>query len=267
MKKIITSDQQQVAFYQSGPQHHTPLVLLHGFCEDSSVWEPMLPHLTEIPLIRMDLPGFGGSDLPASIQMEDYAHAVHSALQLLGFQRCVLIGHSLGGYVALSYLRHHGEHLAGMGLFHSHPYPDDDERIKNRRRGIETLQQGKRDLYVAQLFPGLFAPKFREAHPEIIQKMTEMGRRQDAAGIIAALEAMIARPSYEQTLKTAPCPVQFILGEADTLVPLESGLKAAVMPPSSDLHVLPGVGHMGIWEDTEACAGFLRDFYDRVIRG
>ena len=93
-----------------------------------------------------------------------------------------------------------------------------------------------------------------------------MGRRQDAAGIIAALESMIARPSYEQTLKTATCPVQFILGEKDALIPLESGLKAAVMPPASDLHVLPGVGHMGIWEDTEACAGYVRDFYDRVIQ-
>jgi pimeloyl-ACP methyl ester carboxylesterase len=236
-------------------------VLLHGFCEDSSVWEPMLPLLSDTPVIRMDLPGFGGSDLPASIQLRDYAHDIHSALQLLGIQRCVLVGHSLGGYVALEYLKHYGEYLAGMGLFHSHPYPDNETQINNRRRGIETLQQGKRDLYVAQLFPGLFAPDFREKHPEIIQQMTEMGRRQTTAGIIAALEAMIARPSNEQTLKTASCPVQFILGEKDALIPLENGLKAAILPPSSNLQVLPGVGHMGIWEATETCAGMVAAFY------
>lgn len=248
MKHILISQQRRIACYFDKPPTGTPLVLLHGFCEDSTVWEAMLPYLNDASLLRIDLPGFGGSDLPVSSNLEYYARDVHEALQALGVQQYRLIGHSLGGYVALEYARLYGAHLSELVLLHSHPYPDDETRIQNRRRGIEMLQQGKRDLYVAQLFPNLFAPEFAEKHPEIIQKIIENGQRQSPAGIIAALEAMIARPSYEPVLQQCACPVRFILGEKDTLIPLESGIRAATMPTVSSLHILKGVGHMGMWE-------------------
>lgn len=265
MNTIQISEQQQIGYAADGPEQSIPLVLLHGFPADSSVWEPMLPHLSGLRVIRMDLPGFGASSMPASVQLADYAHAIHEALQALNVPVCVLVGHSMGGYVALEYLKHHATHLAGLVLVHSHPYPDDEPRIQNRRRGIETLQQGKRDLYVSQAFASQFAPAFSKAHPDIVQKLTESGKRQNAGGIIAALEAMISRRSYEEVLKHAACPVQFILGAEDGLVPLESGLKAATMPPVSDVHVFPGVGHLSMWEATEECARFLREFYDRTV--
>ncbi len=251
MKHILISNQRRIACYYEKQPAGTPLVLLHGFCEDSSVWEAMLPYLDQQHLIRIDLPGFGGSDLPVVANLEYYARDVHEALQALGIQQCRLIGHSLGGYVALEYARQYSAHLSELGLFHSHPYPDDETRIQNRRRGIEMLQQGKRDLYVAQLFPNLFAPEFAEKHPEIIQKLIKNGQKQSPAGIIAALEAMIARPSYEPVLRHCTCPVRFILGEKDALIPLEDGIRAATMPVVSSLHVLKGVGHMGMWEAPE----------------
>lgn len=265
MKKIKISDQQEIAYFFDGPTHHTPLVLLHGFCEDASVWDPILPYLQDVPVLRLNLPGFGESSMPDSIRMEDYAHAILSAVTLLGHQRCVLVGHSLGGYVALEYLRHHPEHLVGMGLFHSHPFPDDDEKKNNRRRGIETLQQGKRDLYVTQLFPGLFTPAFVKEHPEVIATLTEAGKQHESGGIIAALEAMIARPDHSVTLKNAEYPVLFILGEEDKLVPLEETLQAATWPVMSDIHVLPGVAHMGMWESTEESAEALKKFWEYCL--
>jgi 3-oxoadipate enol-lactonase len=264
MKTIEISEQQHIGYATDGPSRPIPLVLVHGFPSDSSVWEAMLPHLSDLPVIRIDMPGFGASSMPASVQLADYAHAIHEALQKLNVQVCVLAGHSMGGYVALEYLKHHGTHLAGLTLLHSHPYPDDEPRIQNRRRGIETLQQGKRDLYVTQLFPSQFAPAFVKEHPATIQKLTDSGKRQEAAGIIAALEAMINRRSYEDALKHAACPVQFILGAEDGLVPLEMGLKAATLPAKAEVHVLPGVGHMSMWEAPEECARFLREFYEGI---
>ena len=265
MKQIRISEKQQIGYYMNGPKHDTPIVLLHGFCEDSSVWAPMLPHLDQLPLIRMDLPGFGGSDVPPSARMEHYADALHAALHLLDVRRCVLIGHSLGGYIAQEFLLRHPEMLAGVGLFHSHPYPDNAERIVIRKRGIEMLQQGKKDLYVSQLFPGLFAPAYAAAHPEVVQALIEKGKQQPAAGIIAAIEAMIERPAYFKALENAHCPVQFLLGAEDAIIPLDGALKAAAMPAVSDLHVLQGVGHMGMWEAPEQCAQYVREFYALVF--
>ncbi len=265
MKKIQISGQQEIAYYLDGPAGALPLVLIHGFCEDASVWDPILPFLEPLPLIRLDLPGFGGSGLPVSGSVEAYAEAIHAALQLLEVKKCVLVGHSLGGYVAQEYMQRYPEHLGGVVLFHSHPYPDSAERIEIRRRGIEMLRHGKRDLYVTQLFPGLFAPAFAAAHPEVVGALIENGKKQHPEGIIAAIEAMIGRPAYLKTLEQAPCPVQFLLGAEDALIPLDNALKAAALPPVCDLHVLPGVGHMGMWEAPEKCGQFVRGFYAMVF--
>lgn len=264
MKRIQISEQQAIGYSTNGPITTTALVLLHGFCEDSSVWDKMWPLLDGIPVIRMDLPGFGASDLAAHPGTDVYADSIFNALQLLGVQKCMLVGHSLGGYIALEYMNRHPEHLSAVSLFHSHPYPDNEERIIVRRRGIEMLRQGKRDLYVSQLFPGLFAPTFAAEHPEIIQKMIEMGKKQHPEGIIAALETMISRPAFLQTLEQASCPVQFLLGSADALIPLDGALRAAALPAVCDLHIIPGVGHMGMWEAPEVCAGFLLNEYLRI---
>ena len=261
MKRIELSGHQKIGYSIDGPTSTTPLVLLHGFCEDASVWAPMLPHLDALPLIRLDLPGFGVSSLPAAAQMDVYAAAVYAALQGLEVERCVLLGHSFGGYLALEYMSRYPEHLAGVGLFHSHPYPDNPERIAIRRRGIEMLEQGKRDLYVSQLFPGLFASAFAAEHPDIVQALIAKGKEQEAKGIIAAIEAMISRPAYLLALEQATCPVQFILGAEDALIPMDNALRAAALPDICDLHIIPGIGHMGMWEAPEHCAALVREFY------
>ena len=111
--------------------------------------------------------------------------------------QCVLVGHSLGGYVALEFAATRRHSLAGLGLFHSHPFPDNEARIAIRKRGIEMLRSGKRDLYVAQLFPNLFAPAFSLKHPDVVNAMIARGKEQPAEGIIAALEAMIWRVDHQ----------------------------------------------------------------------
>jgi pimeloyl-ACP methyl ester carboxylesterase len=241
------------------------LVLLHGFCEDSSVWSELLPHLSGVPTFCLDLPGFGTAPQPASAGMEGYAQAVRDALDAAGIGKCVLVGHSMGGYAALEFAARWPERLAGLGLFHSHPYADPPERLAARLRGIEMLRSGKKDLYVTQLFPGLFAPAFAEAHPEVVNALIFNGKKQSADAIIAALEGMMHRRDHQDTLRNLSCPVQFLLGAEDALVPLDMGLQSATLPSQADVRVLPGVGHMAMFEATEVVVQALREFWQRSM--
>lgn len=263
MKTLRLADGRRIACYPGG--EHTgddlPLVLLHGFCEDSSVWDAVLPLLGDVPTWRMDLPGFGTSDLPPAPGMEVYAASVQEALEALGIGRCVLAGHSMGGYTALAFAKKYPDRLAGLSLVHSHPYSDGPERIEGRRRGIETVQAGKKDLYVAQLIPGLFAPLFASAHPETVDALVQRGRQQPGEGIVAALEGMIARVEQLDTLRDCRFPVQFILGDLDAIIPLEDALAAATQPTVADIRVLPGVGHLAMLEQPQQTASMLRDFW------
>ena len=262
MKNTLVADNRRIAYQLTGPSESLPLVLLHGFCEDASVWDGFIPHLDGLRVVRIDLPGFGESDLPTAPGIEIYADAVLAVLESLSVKKCVLVGHSMGGYTALAFAEKYPERLAGLGLFHSHPFEDTPEGIANRRRGIEMLQSGKRDLYVAQLFPTLFTESFAKANPDLINALIDNGKRQSPEGIVAALEGMIARKNHENMLRTSTCPVQFLIGSEDAIAPPDRVLQAAVLPAIADVHVLPGVGHMGMLEAAEKTAGIVRRFWE-----
>lgn len=266
MKHALIANGRRISCEVNGRAKSLPLVLLHGFCEDHTVWNPMLLQLKGLRLVRVDLPGFGGSDLPVVPGMDGYADAVCAVLNDLGIARCVLIGHSMGGYTALAFARKYPERLAGWGLFHAHPFPDGEPQRENRRRGIETLRQGKKDRYIAQLFPGLFAPEFAAAHPEVVETLVKRGRRQPAEGIIAALQGMLERPDHQETLRQATVPVQFLIGEKDALITVEQRQQMTPLPPIADLHLLAGVGHMAMHEAPEKAATLLRDFHALCVQ-
>jgi pimeloyl-ACP methyl ester carboxylesterase len=261
--QALVSNGRRLAYRLNGrPGKKPPLVLVHGFCEDGTVWDPMLPSLRGRRVIRPDLPGFGGSDLPLAPGMETYADAICALLNELAVERCVLVGHSMGGYAALEFAAKYGERLAGLGLFHSHAFVDTAEKKENRRRGLDMLRAGKKDLYVAQLFPSLFAPAYAERHPEVVQALVRRARRFSADGIAAGLEGMIDRRDHHATLRALACPGLFVLGADDTVVTPETALPAAAAPPVAVLHVLPGVGHMGMFEATDAAAQAVRAFVE-----
>lgn len=263
MKNLLNVNGQNVTYFSDASNGFPlpPLVLLHGFCEDASVWNPVLAEISGSTVLRINLPGFGDSDIPLTTGMEVYADTVCAVLNELGIERAVLAGHSMGGYATLAFAQAYPERLAGFSLVHSHPYPDTPEGIEKRRRGIDMVRSGKKDLYVAQLFPALFAQPFAKTHPDVVETLVQTGREQPAEGIIAALEGMISRENHLNTLRDSACPVQFILGEQDAIVPLEDALAAATLPSQVDIRVLPGVGHMGMFEATEAIATALRDFW------
>jgi len=219
MKFCNASSGNRVAYSMVHNYHeHTPIMLVHGFCEDQSVWSPLLVRLETKSLILIDLPGFGASDLPSVQDMTAYSEAILGVLDAEKIEQCILIGHSMGGYAALEFASKWPERLAGLGLFHSHPFEDSEERKTARLRGIDTLKSGKRDLYVSQLFPNLFAPKFLKQNPDTLDELISNGKRQSPEGISAALQAMLTRRDHQQTLSAAKCPVLFILGAQDTLV-------------------------------------------------
>lgn len=265
--KFCTTPKGARVSYQFVPgKDSIPLILLHGFCEDHTVWHSIQSMLSPHTHLLVDMPGFGASDVPTPPDMRTYAEAVLAVLEDAGIERCILAGHSMGGYVALEFAAHWPERLAGLGLIHSHPFEDNAERKTARQRGIETLQAGKRDLYVSQLFPNLFPASFLANHPTLLKSLIDNGKKQSPEGISAALQAMIGRRDHQATLRNLQSPVLFLLGALDTLVPPEQGLLGALLPQLCDVHLLPNIGHMAMFESPEETAAILNSFWDFCIQ-
>lgn len=244
-----------------------PLVLLHGLCEDHTIWDDIVPALEPHGLVfRIDLPGFGESELPdeAAPGMEGYIWALITLIFEFNMGRMALVGHSLGGYIALRAATQMWHMLNGMALIHSHPFRDTPERAEGRRRSIEILEQGHKERFVRQLFPSLFAPRFAQEHPEVVEKCIQMGLRQPTEGIITAMKAMLERWDHTGTLKWFQRPVMAVLGDEDKLVPVEDTRRAVEQARTHEVHVLKGVGHMSMFEAREALIEHLLRFWERL---
>ncbi|HPE98341.1 MAG: alpha/beta hydrolase [Chitinophagales bacterium] len=240
-----------------------PLLLLHGFCEFSMVWDPVLILLDDrYRLIIPDLPGSGRSPVGASWTMHDLAADLLVLLDQEGLDEVVVMGHSMGGYLAMEMLAGYPERLTGIGLIHSHVYADTEEKKESRRKAIRFVGENGARAYVRQLVPGLFAPLTDRV---LVRAEIDALDDQDPEGLQQALEAMINRLSTEDVLQNAHLPVLMVQGHHDTLLPMENLLAQAALAPQTELYVLPQAGHMGMLEQPREMAGHINDYLSRFI--
>jgi pimeloyl-ACP methyl ester carboxylesterase len=253
---------QKVAYEVEGEGR--PIVLLHGFCEDRSVWETLKAGLREAScqVVSIDLPGFGGSEAVPGISIAQMAETAQAVLSELGISRCILIGHSMGGYVSLAFARQFPDQLLGLGLFHSHPYADAEEKKASRQKSADFIRRQGHALFVKQLIPSLFAPKFARDNAMLIHQLSYQAARYPSEGIIAALEAMAQRPDESTTLAQLAVPALFIVGKEDTAIPAEQSLAQLHLPARASIHLLENVGHMGMLEASTKTLAILREFVE-----
>lgn len=106
-----------------------PVMFVHGFGEMGDVWRQQLDILkTKFRLIVPDLPGSGGSQMVSDMSVEGMADVLETILGHESISNCVIIGHSMGGYVTLAFAEKYPENLLAFGLFHSTAFPDSEEK-------------------------------------------------------------------------------------------------------------------------------------------
>jgi pimeloyl-ACP methyl ester carboxylesterase len=242
-----------------------PVVLLHGFAEDGAVWEPVLQGLSaNIRLLIPDLPGSGRSQLAAVTTIESMAAAVKAILDKEGIERCILVGHSMGGYIALAFAEAYPERLLAFGFFHSTAYADTEEKKAGRARSIAFIREHGAAPFIRQSTPSLFAPETREDRPGLVEDMISRYCGFSADALAAYLEAMMQRLDRVSVLARSGVPVLFIIGEKDQVVLPEQALSQVAVPALSYLHILLKAGHMGMLEEPAAGAAIIQSFVNFI---
>ncbi len=238
------------------------IIWLHGFTENREIWDHHIGFIGDTYThISINLPGTGGSDLPGTpLTIDTLALSVKAVLDAEQIGTCIIIGHSMGGYTALSFAAQFPGVLNGFCLYHSSAFADSEEKKTNRQKAINLIRNEGKDVFVKAMVPNLFAEAFVAANPEVIAAVTQESLKVAAASLIAYYEAMIKRPERTLVLEQATCPIQFIIGGKDTAVPFEQSMQQAHLPNTSWIHILDEAGHMGMYEAKDACAVFVRDF-------
>lgn len=225
------------------------LVLLHGFIESMAIWDDFTKVLSRsFKVIRIDLPGHGKTPLiEKTHSMELMASCVKAVLEYLEVKSCVMIGHSMGGYVTLEFAKQYPEKLKGMCLFHSHAAADTEEVKENRRRTIEMIKLNRKG-FIKQFIPDLFAEANVLNCSGEIDRLCHVADKMTGHSIIAALQGMKERSGKLDLLLNTPIPVLFIAGKEDMRIPVQNVLAQAILPRHSEVLVLADVGHMGFIE-------------------
>lgn len=258
-------------FYsESGVSHlNTPLVLLHGFCETQQVWNrferALSPHFR---VLSPDLPGFGNSPLPAGdFRLPDVAEALRSWLKELGIPRCILLGHSLGGYVSLAFLEKYPEMVEGIGLMNSTAYSDSEEKKRSRDNVIRFVEKHGVEKFIDSFVPQLFNSKKREQLKEEIEELRSIARSTPKESLIRYTKAMQQRKDRLEVLKHFRKPILYLVGEEDQSLPLEDSKKQVRALSNYEVHILQETGHMAMYEkpkeSLEAIRNFVHYVYDK----
>jgi pimeloyl-ACP methyl ester carboxylesterase len=238
------------------------LVLLHGFGEDGDVWKEQFAIFPNHLLLIPDLPGTGESELIEDMSMEGLADCIKGWLDSIGLadEKITLIGHSMGGYIALAFAEKYPDKLSAFGLFHSTAFADTEEKKETRRKGIKFMEQHGGYEFLKTTIPNMFAPAVKEEKSYLIDDQIKAVRNVDGAALVKYYESMIRRPDRTAVLENSRVPVLFVMGKFDNAVPLKDVLKQCHLPRLSYIELLQNSGHMGMVEETERTNNILTEF-------
>lgn len=250
----------QLAYEEHGSG--LPVVFVHGYPLDHSIWSPLVPLLQDhARLILPDLRGFGQTPLPEGEEaytMRVLADDLLDLLDRLQIEKAVLVGMSMGGYVALAFANAYPQRLAGLGLVSTQARADSPEKRQDRMKTAEQVRRRG----VARTLDGM-AQKLT-VRSELVPPLKELITHQNAKTVRAALKAMAERRDMTENLANISVPALVIHGTEDTLIPLERSQEMNQLLGWSWLVEIPGAGHVPMLENPEQVADALHKFFHTV---
>jgi 3-oxoadipate enol-lactonase len=238
-----------------------PLVFIHGFPHNRGLWSPQIGALVDhCRCIAPDLRGFGETTAAGPYSMDQYADDVAQLISRLEVSRVVIVGLSMGGYVAFAFWRRYKDLVRGLVLADTRSTADTEEAKRKRYELIALAQERGSDAVAAAQITGMLGSTTRENHPDIVERVRQMLAAAPVEGVIGALKAMIDRPDSTPTLPTITVPTLVIVGEEDVLTPPKDARAMHEKIAGSRLELIRGAGHLSNVERPAAFNHVVSEF-------
>ena len=263
-KTVIYAKDQKDLYYRVIGTGEKVLVLLHGIPLTGSIFDQQIEYLkNDCRLIVPDLPGSGLSPYNEALQsVDDFADCVHVILQNEQVEQCILLGHSMGGYITLAFLEKYPEMLEGFGFIHSTAYADSEEKKQVRQRNINFIAEHGVADFLKLFVPSSFSERYKDEHPDKVSELTEATKTFTPEALQQYQRILKNRPDRSYLLKDNEKPAFFFIGKQDTAVPLNDILQQVSLPKIASVHIAEKAAHMGMWEASDELNVAIKEYVE-----
>jgi pimeloyl-ACP methyl ester carboxylesterase/acyl-CoA thioesterase FadM len=242
-----------------------PVLFVHGFPLDRTLWRHQLAALAHCKRIAPDLRGAGASSVPADgYSMARYADDLVAVLDALNVPQAVVCGLSMGGYIAFELVRRHAARLKALVLADTRAEADSEEGRRTRDELVALAERDGAGAVAARMLPRVLARTTLEEQPELVSEVKAMMERCPVPGVVGALRAMRDRPDSTDALAAIAVPTLVLVGEEDEVTPPASARRMAAGIRGARFVSIPAAGHLAPLEQPLAVGRALAEFVDSL---
>ncbi len=238
------------------------VVFLHAFPLNAQMWHAQMKAVGEagFPVLALDFPGFGAAMSSGQRTVQEFAQWVTDALEREGVTSAVLVGLSMGGYVAFRLMERRAELVRGLVLADTKASPDaPDARTKRLKMAARVESEGAGFLQ-SELIPNLLSSN---VSPAVLEHTQQLAGDAAQHAVYNALAALASRPDSRLMLEDIAVPTLVLVGEDDSVTPVSDAEVMASAIPNARLEVIRGAGHLSNLEQPQAFNAALLEFLEQ----
>lgn len=261
--QVLAEDGARIDARISGNKRSRAVVLIHGFPLTRAIWEVHADALAEsYYAIVPDLRGAGASSVSQGpYLMETHAADVATLLDALGVERVALVGHSMGGYVAMAFARMFAERVNAIALVASRLRDDTPQEAATRNAlAVRVESENSIEPVVSAYLPRLLSERTRRELPAVTKCAYAIARGNSPAGVAATLRGIAMRAPADDIAGDLDVPALVVAGGQDAVVPVEESEAVAATFARGRLAVCPKSGHLPMLEEPELALRALSEW-------
>lgn len=257
-----------IEYEVSGTRMGLPVMFIHGFPFSKEMWKPQAEDLKKnYYVITYDVRGHGASDVgDGQYSIEFFVDDLIGLLEHLKITSAVLVGLSMGGYIAIRAAERHPERIRALVLCDTRSEADSNEGKIRRANQIKVIKSEGMKNFAETFLSTVFYEKTFQMNPQTIELVRKMIENTSTTAVAGTLLALAARTDTTSSLYNIKVPTLIFVGKHDSLTPPSAAHSMKEKIPNAELHVIPGAGHLSNLENPEEFNSHLLKFLSRVKR-
>ena len=264
MKPVINSN--TLAFETFGDPAKPAVVFIHGFPFNKKMWQPQIDALkNDYHVIIYDVRGHGESEVgDGQYTIELFVDDLIGLLDYIQLKTVVLVGLSMGGYIALRAMERHPERIRALVLCDTKSEPDANENKIRRAQQMQSIKEKGLKPFTEGFLKAVFYEKTFQTNVLAVEIIRNIILSNSVAGISGALLALAARTDTTSSLANIKVPTLVLVGDHDPLTPYASSRTLKEHIRNSELHIIPDAAHMSNLENVDEFNKHLLAFLKKV---